>query len=139
LVSVLDRSEDLTTVGAGAVLAARTARTVRQVLLTTGGVRADHEARGDGLPGRTTVPGVAARHLPLRDSHCSLLYQDRDFRPYGVLLGCFGVLLVLRQGGQAGPTRVDRCVMCVVGVVGQSRTTLGAQSGTVVLTQRLEG
>src|SRR5918999_1468802 len=62
-------SEDLTTVGRGAVLAALAARAVRQVLGTAGGVGARHQGRRDGLPLRATVTRVAARHLPLRDSH----------------------------------------------------------------------
>ena len=40
--------------------------------------------------------------------------------------------------GQGRPPRVDRRVVCVVGVVGQPRPALGAQAGTVVLAQRLE-
>ena len=43
--------------------------------------------RRNGLPGRTTVARVAARHLPLRDSHCFLLYRDRDIRPYVCVTG----------------------------------------------------
>ena len=73
-------SEDLATVGAGAVLAAGAARAVRQVLGTARGVGAGHQGRRDGLPLRTTVARVAARHLPLRDCHCSLLV-DRSGGP----------------------------------------------------------
>ena len=72
-VPVRSGSEDLATVGAGAVLAALAARAVRQVLGTAGGVGAGHQGRRDGLPLRATVARVAARHLPLRDSHCVLL------------------------------------------------------------------
>ena len=49
-----------------------------------------------------------------------------------------GGALVLRQGGEPRPARVDRCIVRVLGVVRQSRATLGAQSRTVVLAQRGE-
>src|SRR3954454_3073850 len=62
-------SEDLTTVCARTVLAAVGAGAVRQVLGAAGGVGARHQGGGDGLPLRATVTRVAARHLPLRDSH----------------------------------------------------------------------
>ena len=68
-----DWSEDRPTVGARAVLAALRAGAVRQVLGTAGRVGAGHQRGRDGLPLRATVTRVAARHLPLRDSHCSLL------------------------------------------------------------------
>jgi hypothetical protein len=66
-------SEDLATVGAGAVLTALAARAVREVLGTARRVGAGDQGGRDSLPGRATVTRVAARHLPLRDSHCSLL------------------------------------------------------------------
>src|SRR4051812_10451382 len=69
--SALSGSEDLATVVALAVLAAVAARAVRQVLGSAGGVGAGHQRRRGGLPGRATVARVAARHLPLRDSHGS--------------------------------------------------------------------
>ena len=116
------RSEDLATAGPGAVLAALTARAVRQVLGTAGRVGAGHQRRRDGLPLRATVARVAARHLPLRDSHCSLLRS----------------VLVLLKRRQGGPARVDRRVVRVIRVVREPRTTLGAQPGTVVSAQRLE-
>src|SRR3954451_18177547 len=68
-------SEDLATVGAGAVLAALGAGAVRQVPGTAGRVGARHQRRRDGLPLRATVPRVAARHLPLRNSHGVLLWS----------------------------------------------------------------
>src|SRR5690349_25156194 len=71
--SVRSDSEDLTTLGPRAVLAALAARTVREVLGTAGGVGTRHQGRRDGLPLRATVARVATRHLPLRDSHCVLL------------------------------------------------------------------
>ena len=67
-------SEDLATVGASAVLTAGAARAVREVLGTAGGVGAGHQGGGHGLPLRPAVARVAARHLPLRDSHCYLLF-----------------------------------------------------------------
>src|SRR5688572_15751986 len=103
-------SENLTTLGAGAVLTALAARAVRKVLGTAGGVGAGHQGGRDGLPLRTTVTRVATRHLPLRDSH-------------GVLLSwsCSVVLLrVLLVRRQARPPRVDRRLVCVVGVVRQA-------------------
>jgi hypothetical protein len=66
-------SEDLATVGASAVLAALPARAVREVLGTARRVGAGDQGGRDSLPGRATVARVAARHLPLRDSHFSLL------------------------------------------------------------------
>src|SRR5690606_4909978 len=62
-------SEDLTTLVARAVLAALAARPVREVLGVAGGVGAVDQGRRHGLPLRTTVTRVAARHLPLRDCH----------------------------------------------------------------------
>jgi len=125
---------------------------VREVLGTAGGVRAGRQVGRDGLPGRATVARVAARHLPLRDSHSFLLYQDRTDRSCVVILGRAGVvlrsLLVLRrpvvlvllllEGGEAGPAGVDRFVVRMVGVVRQSGATLDAQPGTVLHAQRLE-
>ena len=101
------------------------------MLGTAGGVGAGHQGRRDGLPLRTPVARVAARHLPLRDCHCSLLV-GRSGGPWLV------VLLGLGQRGQGRPPRVDRLVVRVVGVVREPRTALGAQPGTVVLAQRLE-
>ena len=46
--------------------------------------------------------------------------------------------LVLGQGGEPGPARVDRRIVRVVGVVGQSCAALRAQPGAVVLAQRGE-
>ena len=51
------------------------ARAVREVLGAAGGVGAGHEGGRDGLPLRTAVTRVAARHLPLRNSHGCLLYR----------------------------------------------------------------
>jgi hypothetical protein len=49
-----------------------------------------------------------------------------------------GGALVLRQAGEPGPARVDRCFVRVVGIVCQSCTALGAQPGTVVPAHRGE-
>src|SRR3954468_7157534 len=65
-------SEHLTTVVAGAVLPTVAAGAGRQVLGPAGGVGAGDQRGCGGLPGRATVARVAARHLPLRDSHCLL-------------------------------------------------------------------
>jgi hypothetical protein len=65
--------EDLTAVGPCAVLTALRAGTVREVLGQAGRVGTRHQRRGDSLPLGTAVAGVAARHLPLRDSHFLLL------------------------------------------------------------------
>ena len=73
----------------------RTGRTRR----THGAAGAWHRRRGSRRsPGsarrpstRATVTRVAARHLPLRDSHCSLLYQDRDCPAVTCYSGRFGV------------------------------------------------
>ena len=46
--------------------------------------------------------------------------------------------MLLLQRLQACPSRVDRRLVLVVGIVCQSGTALGAQPGTVVSTQRLE-
>ena len=132
-------SEDLATVGLGAVLAALAARAVRQVLGTAGGVGAGHQGRRDGLPLRTAVARVAARHLPLRDSHCSLLARcDRLRRSVQSVLVLGSVSAVLLSSCEPCPPRVDRLLVRVVRVVRQPRTALGAQPGTVVLAQRLE-
>ena len=43
------------------------------MLLTAGRVGAGDELGSNRLPLRTTVPGIAAGHLPLRDGHDFLL------------------------------------------------------------------
>src|SRR5690606_7675171 len=61
--------------------------------------------------------------------------------PYGHLLvrsGPTGSSVFVLQGREARPARVDRSLMTMVGVIRESRTTLGAQPGTVVLAERLE-
>src|SRR4051812_16516637 len=62
-------SEDGAAAGARSVLTALRARPVRQVLGSARRVRAGHQRRRERLPLRPAVPGVAARRLPLRDSH----------------------------------------------------------------------
>src|SRR5688572_33223253 len=63
------RSEDLTTLAARAVLATLGAGVVRLHLRVARRVGAVDQSGGGGLPRRPPVPGVAARHLPLRDCH----------------------------------------------------------------------
>ncbi len=59
-----------------------------------------------------------------------------DRFPVGsVLVVLWSILLELYQ---AGPPRVDRRLVCMVRVVGQSCATVDAQTRTVVLAQRLE-
>ena len=65
--------DNLTTVAARPVPTARRAGGVGQVLLTAGRVGAGDELGSNRLPLRTTVPGIAAGHLPLRDGHDFLL------------------------------------------------------------------
>ena len=103
----------------------RTCRTpVREVLGTAGGVRAGHQGRRGGLPGRATVARVAARHLPLRDSHGVL--STRSARS---AWSSGGLGRLRPRSAERRPPRVDRRVVCVVGVVGQPRSALGAQPG----------
>lgn len=65
-----------------AVLAARGACGVRQVLLTARRIGTGDEIGGNRLPLRTTVPGIAAGHLPLRDGHDLLLGVLQVWHPY---------------------------------------------------------
>src|ERR1700722_3529932 len=51
------------------VLTAVRAHRVRQLGLTAGAIRADRERWSGRLPLRAASPGVAARHLPLRNGH----------------------------------------------------------------------
>ncbi len=69
---------------------------------------------------------VAARHLPLRDSHCSLLYQDRRCSGLASSRSVLGGPVSLGRADPAGgrpalgPPRVDRRLVRVVGVVGSA-------------------
>ena len=105
-------SEDLATVGASAVLAARAARAVREVLRTAGRVGAGHQRGGDSLPLRATVPRVAARHLPLRNSHGLLLVVRRaggsgaQSQSWGVVLGLCCSAVRPAQRGSIGASCV---------------------------------
>jgi xanthosine utilization system XapX-like protein len=49
-----------------------------------------------------------------------------------------GSIVALLKFLQPSPPRIDRSLVGVARIVGQTRTTLGAQSGTIVLAQRLE-
>ena len=63
----------------------------------------------------------------------------RDIFRFGTaIVFSLSVLLGLLEVGQGRPPRVGRRVVCVVGVIGQSCPTVGAQAGTVFLAQRLE-
>ena len=94
------RSEDLATVAAGAVLAALAGRRgAAGAWRRTRGWRRS-PARERRLPRRTAVARVAARHLPLRDSHESLLIVG--------LLGSAGLVSVLWSGSASAAQRAHR-------------------------------
>ncbi len=80
-VGCTQRSEDLAALAASSVLTALGARVVRLHLGVARGVGAVDDRRRGGLPLRTTVTRVAARHLPLRNGHDLLLaVVGRDVR-----------------------------------------------------------
>src|SRR5690606_36656990 len=94
-------------------------------------LRALDQTHRRSLPLRTTVPGVAARHTTLRNSHFRTPYF------YAVLLGPVFAFGVDRpQLLQGRPTRVHRLVTVVVGQLVPGDTALGAQPRAVGPAQR---
>lgn len=134
--------DNLTTVAARPVSTARRAGGVGQVLLTTGRVGAGDELGSNRLPLRTTVPGIAAGHLPLRDGHDFLLgvlegsASARDGCPWRRS----GPIRVIPadEALEGRPAWVDPIRMVMIRVVIEVGTTVWAQPSAVIATQRAE-
>ena len=92
-----------------------------------------------GLPLRTAVPRVAARHLPLRDGHVYLSSRASGRRAGRVIVhGCVVQRSSASPSPAAPPTGGRRGLVLVVRVVGEPRPALGAQARAVVPAHRLE-
>src|SRR5699024_2948294 len=139
------------------------ARGVGQLRVTA--ARAGGQHRALRLPLGTTDPGVAPRHLPLRDGHfnppgspprgrgrsivwsapralrggCSAHGAPGPVagpsRGHGAVLSAFAG--ILREVAESLPTGVDSFAVAVVGTgLGELDPALGAQAGTVRTAQR---
>lgn len=134
--------DNLTTVAARPVPTARRAGGVGQVLLTAGRVGAGDELGSNRLPLRTTVPGIAAGHLPLRDGHDFLLgvLEGSASARGGCLWRRSGPIRVIPadEALEGRPAWVDPIRMVMIRVVIEVGTTVWAQPSAVIATQRAE-
>ena len=113
-----------------------------QVLLTAGRVGAGDELGSNRLPLRTTVPGIAAGHLPLRDGHDFLLgvLEGSASARGGCLWRRSGPIRVIPadEALESRPAWVDPIRMVMIRVVIEVGTTVWAQPTAVIATQRAE-
>ncbi len=103
---------------------------MRQVFLAAGRVGAGHEFGGNRFPLRTTVPGVAAGHLPLRDGHNLLLgvlqgRHPRTAAAYGERSGPIQVILA-DQTLKGRPAWVDPIRMVMPRIIVEVGATVWA-------------